>query len=328
MDQGLKERLMFKPDKVVLSAAIRPNQDAREFASELKLPLDADGFFMEAHLKLRPLDFASSGYFLCGLAHGPKPIEESIAQAKGSAARAATVLARKEQLVSGEIAQVSENKCAACLTCVRACPFGVPRIVNYAAQIDPAACRGCGVCAGVCPGKAIQVAHHRDDQIMSKTHALFEEAAKEKEFVPRVVAFVCTYCTYTAADMAGSMRMQYPENVRIVKLLCTGRVDVKHILDTFEAGADAVMVSGCEPGDCHFLEGNFQAVKRVAHTKKILEECGLEPERLEMFHVGASDAPGWAEAVNEMTERAKRLGPNPICKKVGLSEQEEGHLAN
>jgi len=116
----------------------------------------------------------------------------------------------------------------------------------------------------------------------------------EGGFEPRILALICTYCTYTAADMAGSMRLQYPPNVRVVKLLCTGRVDILHLLNAFQSGWDGVMVSGCEIGDCHFMEGNLRAKERVAHAKTLIEETGLEPERLEMFHIGASDAPKWA----------------------------------
>jgi coenzyme F420-reducing hydrogenase delta subunit len=133
-----------------------------------------------------------------------------------------------------------------------------------------------------------------------------------ERYDPKVLALICTYCTYTAADMAGSMRLQYPANVRVVKLLCTGKVDVLYLLEAFLAGADAVMVSGCEIGDCHFLEGNLRAKERVAHAKTLLQEAGLEPERLEMFHIGASDAPKWAEAVETMTRRAQELGPSRL----------------
>lgn len=131
-------------------------------------------------------------------------------------------------------------------------------------------------------------------------------------YVPKIVAFLCTYCTYTAADMAGSLRLQYPSNVRVIKLLCTGKVDVLHVLSALQAGADAVMVSGCEIGDCHFLEGNLRAKERVAHAKTLLDEAGLGGGRVEMFHIGASDAPRWAEAVEFMTRRALELGPNPL----------------
>ncbi len=133
-----------------------------------------------------------------------------------------------------------------------------------------------------------------------------------ERYDPKVLALICTYCTYTAADMAGSMRLQYPPGVRVVKLLCTGKVDVLYLLEAFKAGADAVMVSGCEIGDCHFLEGNLRAKERVAHAKALIAEAGLDPGRLEMFHIGASDAPKWAEAVSQMTRRAQELGPNPL----------------
>jgi coenzyme F420-reducing hydrogenase delta subunit len=136
-----------------------------------------------------------------------------------------------------------------------------------------------------------------------------------QKYEPKIVALLCTYCTYTAADMAGSMRLQYPANVRVVKLLCTGKVDVLYLLETFRAGADVVMVSGCEIGDCHFLEGNLRARERVEHAKALLDEVGLGAGRLEMFHIGASDAPKWAEAVEMMTRRAYELGPNPLGKR-------------
>ena len=146
-----------------------------------------------------------------------------------------------------------------------------------------------------------------------------------EKYEPKIVALLCTYCTYTAADMAGSMRLQYPPNVRVVKLLCTGKVDVVYLLSIFRAGADAVMVSGCEIGDCHFLEGNLRARERVEHAKLLLDEVGLGGDRLEMFHIGASDAPKWAQAVEQMTRRALELGPNPLGRRraaeAGSSEE-------
>ena len=140
------------------------------------------------------------------------------------------------------------------------------------------------------------------------------------KYDPKVVALVCTYCTYTAADMAGSMRLQYPPNVRVVKLSCTGKVDVLYLMRLFEAGVDVAMVSGCEIGDCHFLEGNLRAKERVAHAKVLLDEVGLGGGRIEMFHIGASDAPKWAAAVETMTRRALELGPNPLGRRREAGE--------
>ena len=136
-----------------------------------------------------------------------------------------------------------------------------------------------------------------------------------EDFEPKVLAFCCHYCAYSAADLAGSMRMEYSPNVRIVKLMCTGKVDTLHLLKAFEDGADAVFVAGREEGDCHFLEGNLRAKKRVNQAKKLLEEVGIEGDRIEMFNIGASEAPKFAAACNEMTDRARKLGPNPLKKR-------------
>ncbi len=177
LDQNLKATLEFAADYLVLSAAIRPHQASKEIAELFKLPTDPDGFFMEAHLKLRPLDFAGSGLFVCGLAHSPKYIEESIAQAQGAAARALGILARKEMYVGGAVARVDPLKCAICLTCMRTCPFGVPRVdqAEGVVTIDPAACQGCGNCASACPRKAIEVMHHRDRQFAAKIEGIEED---------------------------------------------------------------------------------------------------------------------------------------------------------
>ncbi len=173
-DQNLQAPLTIPVDYLVLSAALRPHLDSKEISGLFKLPLDADGFFMEAHLKLRPLDFASSGLFLCGLAHGPKFADETIAQAQGAASRALTVLAQQEMWVGGAIAKVIKNRCAVCLTCVRTCPYNVP-VINHkahAAYIDPAQCHGCGICASECPHKAIQFMHNRDEQFIAEITAI------------------------------------------------------------------------------------------------------------------------------------------------------------
>jgi heterodisulfide reductase subunit A-like polyferredoxin len=177
-DQQLRTTLNFSPDYLVLSAAIRPHEASKDIAKLFKLPFDPDGFFMEAHLKLRPLDFASNGIFLCGLAHSPKYIEESIAQAQGAAARAIGVLAQKELYVGGAVAVVNPQKCVICLTCMRTCPFGVPRVdqAEGVITIDPAACQGCGNCASACPRKAIEVMHNRDKQFVAKIEGIAEEA--------------------------------------------------------------------------------------------------------------------------------------------------------
>ena len=129
---------------------------------------------------------------------------------------------------------------------------------------------------------------------------------------PLILAFCCHYCAYAAADLAGSMRLEYPDNVRVLRLPCTGKIEVDYILTAFEQGVDGVIVAGCLEGGCHFIEGNLRARRRVERAKQILDEIGLEPERLEMFNLSSAEGGRFAEIVSEMGSRLARLGPSPL----------------
>lgn len=136
-------------------------------------------------------------------------------------------------------------------------------------------------------------------------------------FEPEILAFCCNYCSYAAADLAGSMRMGYPPNVKIVRVPCTGRVDEIYLLRALEQGIDGVYVAGCLEGNCHFVLGNIRARKRVARVKEILEEVGIDPERVDMFNLSASMGVRFVEIASEFTERIRRLGPSPIKTRKG-----------
>jgi heterodisulfide reductase subunit A len=168
------KNLIFEPDLVALSMSIRPSRGTRELAEMLGIPLSPEGFFREAHLKMRPMDFADDGIFLAGMAHYPKFIEESITHALACAGRALTILTRPSIQLGGIVAEIDPDKCTACLTCVRTCPFGIPEVrkdltgvggIVGAAWIDPARCQGCGTCTAECPATAIQLKHYTDAQI-------------------------------------------------------------------------------------------------------------------------------------------------------------------
>ena len=141
-------------------------------------------------------------------------------------------------------------------------------------------------------------------------------------FQPKIVAFCCHFCAYASADLAGSMRLQYPSGVRIIRTPCTGRLEVEYFMRALENGADGVLVAGCLEGGCHFIEGNLFAKKRVEATRTILEECGIEKERLKMVNVSAAGAVNLVEIIRIMVNEIKQLGPNPIGKKI-LKQKEE-----
>jgi coenzyme F420-reducing hydrogenase delta subunit len=140
------------------------------------------------------------------------------------------------------------------------------------------------------------------------------------DFEPRVIAFCCQYCAYSAADMAGSMRLQYPPNVEIVLVPCTGRFDMLFALKAFENGADGVYVAGCLEGTCHFLDGNIRAKKRVNYLRKELATLGVEEDRLRMYNLSASQGPRFVEFANEFTDLIRGLGPSPFKRRSSPNE--------
>jgi heterodisulfide reductase subunit A len=182
-DPILQREVIITADLLNLATAIEPNQ-VKELTSIFKLPVNSEGFFMEAHAKLRPVEFASDGLFMCGLAHYPKAMEESIAQAKAAASRAATILAKPKVHISPIVSQIDQDKCIGCGLCVELCPFGaiVPEQISEGvvrAKNVPASCKGCGICAASCPQRAIDMLHFRDAQIEAELGAVMEEAGAE-----------------------------------------------------------------------------------------------------------------------------------------------------
>jgi heterodisulfide reductase subunit A-like polyferredoxin len=182
-DHVIRRPLAIDADYLTLASGIDPTPMKEEIVEVFKGQLTAEGYLLEAHMKLRPVDLATEGQYLAGLAHYPKPLEETIAQAKASAARAVTILAKPHIMVGGVIAVVDPDKCAVCCTCVRACPVSVPKIVRNEvdpalrghAFMEPAICQGCGVCVSECPGKAIKLQFFTDDQLLAKIEAMVED---------------------------------------------------------------------------------------------------------------------------------------------------------
>jgi F420-non-reducing hydrogenase iron-sulfur subunit len=128
-------------------------------------------------------------------------------------------------------------------------------------------------------------------------------------FEPKIVAFLCNWCSYAGADLAGVSRFKYPPNVVPIKVMCSGRVDAEFIIDAFRKGADGVLIGGCHPGDCHYVEGNYKARRRVEMMKRLLEEMGINPKRLRIEWISATEGKKFASVVEEFVEEIRRLGP-------------------
>jgi heterodisulfide reductase subunit A len=317
--KGKEETL--RADLVVLTAGLVPSKGTEELAHILGLSTGPDGFFKELHPKLAPIDTAIGGIYLCGCCQAPKDIPETVAQACAAASRAAIPMAKKEVTIEPMHSVVDKEKCIGCDACVGSCiynaieasPFGLPSIAE-------ANCKGCGVCAAECPMGAMQLIHFKDEQIVAAIEALFESekfASSSESFEPVALCFACQWCSYAAADLAGISRIQYPPNVRILRVPCSGRVDVLHVLKAFLNGADGVIITGCNIGDCHYIDGNVKAKNRVYMMKKSLKAIGIDPERLEIGFASSSEGQKFATMMTNFVERIRKLGPNPLRTKEG-----------
>ena len=168
-DGGTRRTLTLKPDLLVLSTGIAPAADNPVISELVRTSLTTDGFFLEAHPKLRPVDLATEGLFICGLSHSPRFIDETIAQARAAAARAATVLSKQHLEIPGQVSRVDPLKCIACMTCVKVCPYGAPALNEdtHKAEIQSAKCMGCGSCSAACPAKAATLQHQEERQYVA-----------------------------------------------------------------------------------------------------------------------------------------------------------------
>ncbi len=289
-------------DLVVLAIGLEGNTD---IAQKLGISVGEDGFYEVAHPKLRPAETDVKGIFLAGTASGPKDIQDSIASAGLAAAKAMELIIKGETEFDPYNAYVDAEKCIGCRICVDVCNFNAAYMDGKKAKIDANACVMCGVCASACPADAIDLGFFKEDAVIASIDAL----AEEKTADPLILAFACHFCSYGAADLAGTTKTQYEPNIRIIRTLCSGRVDPEWILRALEKGIDGVIVSGCRLGECHFKVGNYHAEERVKALKEALREIGINPERVTTIWHSAGEATGIAEDFDRFVEKIRDIGP-------------------
>ncbi|UCH89176.1 MAG: hydrogenase iron-sulfur subunit [Thermoplasmata archaeon] len=318
-DHFINDNIILNPDLIVLAVATLPSRDNEKLSKLFKIPLSKDKFFLEAHMKLRPLDFNTDGIFLAGLAHSPKFLEECLTQASGAAARAATILSKKIYKTNAMISVVDVHKCRGCGECVELCEFHAPALVTDETGrthsiINEALCKGCGACAANCCNNAVITKHFTNEQIMTMINSAIEvRKAEEKEYEPFILAFCCNWCSYAGADLAGVSRFQYPPNARIIRVMCSGRIAPSFILNALYKGVDGILVTGCHPGDCHYVSGNEKAKIRIESLKERLKLLGIEEKRVRLEWISASEGKRFADIMNEFVKEVKEIGPNPYA---------------
>jgi heterodisulfide reductase subunit A2 len=293
-------------DLAVLAVGMTPG-NGRPLRDTLKLPVGEDGFFLEAHPKLRPLETVLDGVYLAGTCQGPKDIAASMTQASGAAAKVMALFAHDTITLDGIVCEIDPEKCTGCERCYQQCPFQAVELVTAdgktIARVINSACKGCGVCAGACPAGAVIAHGFTDEMLLAQIDEALAEAPQEK-----ILAFACNWCSYAGADFAGVSRLEYPPTVRLIRTMCAGRVHPKLVQYAFTKGAGLVLVTGCHPpGDCHYLSGNLRAKVRMEKLKPKLAIQGIDPERLQLAWISATEGRAFQQLIMDMTRKLAEL---------------------
>jgi heterodisulfide reductase subunit A len=299
-DTRSDEILSQEYDIVVLSVGA----DGPE-AVALPLARSPEGFYIEAHPKLKPVDSPTDGVYIAGGAEAPKDIRETVTQASAAAGRAAGLMLRKEVRIEPLFAFVDPESCSGCGICATRCPYqaiSVDKKKKTPARVNPALCKGCGTCAADCPQDSISMTNFTDTMILRQI-----DVALQHNPIEKVLIFACNWCSYAGADLAGTSRIQYPTNTRIVRTMCSGRVDPDFVKHAYNQDAGAVMLTGCRPQDCHYISGNDFALKRERKIRRWMQKNSIAEERFLIAWMSAAEGKKFADTVDRMSKIARQV---------------------
>jgi len=293
------KELKINPDLVVLTTGFQGDSSVEKLKGLLKVSASPDKFFQEAHIKLRPLDFTNDGMYLCGCARNPKSIKVTIEESLGAAMRAGIPMNKGYVEAEGIVADIKIELCNSCGLCAKTCAFGAIQFVDkkQPPNVIKALCKGCGTCAAECPNDAINIIHYTNEQILAQVDAALEEKPETK-----IIAFCCHWCALGAVDIAGVSRFEYPTNIQIIRVMCSGRIDTKFIERAFELKAAGVLVAGCEFPTCHYINGNEKCKDRIERLKKKLSKKNIDTSKIWDVWLSAADGPKFVSTVKNMVE--------------------------
>jgi heterodisulfide reductase subunit A len=309
-------------EMLVLSQGVIPRRDNDKIKKLLTLSSTSDGFIMESHPKLKPVDAPTKGIFIAGCVESPKDVKDSVTQASAAAARASILLNAGKTKVEAITSQVIAEYCNFCGICATVCPYNAIVPSDRKAQKPPtiiqAACAGCGACAAECATDAIVMRHFRDEQILAQIDAILAVEPHK-----HLVTFACNWCSYAGGDNAGTSRLQYPTTCRLIRTMCSGRVDEKFIIRAFKQGAPMVLVSGCHFSDCHYINAVHWTQKRLDRIWTKLEKLGVRPERLQLEWISAAEGQKFARVMRDLEEMVKTVTAEEIEHTMKVMAEEE-----
>jgi len=313
-------------EMLVLSQGVIPRRDGEQIKKILTLSTTSDGFIMESHPKLKPVDAPTKGIFIAGCVESPKDVKDSVTQAGAAAARASILLNAGKTKIEAITSSIIPEKCNFCGICATVCPYNAIIPADRKAQKAPvviqAACAGCGACASECATDAIVMRHFRDEQILAQIDAILEVEPHK-----HLLTFACNWCSYAGGDNAGTARLQYPTTCRLIRTMCSGRVDEKFVLHAFRKGAPMVLVSGCHFADCHYINAVHTTQRRMDRLWNKLEKMKIRPERLRLEWISAAEGQKFAKVMREIEDQVKAVTMDEIEYTMKAMAEEEERIA-
>jgi len=294
-----------KADLIVLAVGIEPAENTNELSQLLNISQGPYGFLLEKHLKIKPSETSVSGVFLAGAIQGPKDIPTSIAHAESAAAKAIALMSKEHIELDPHVVLFNPKECDLCRLCENICEYSALKIEDSNLYITNANCTGCGACAAMCHSDALQIPGFTKKQISAQVNKILSE----KSEYPLIIAFLCNWCSYLGADLAGTSKINYPTNVRSIRVMCTAMLDPSLVFEAFFNGADGVLIAGCHPQDCHYDTGFIKAANRYESIKKILGEAGLNENRVRIESISAGEGQKFARVVSKFKTELEKLGP-------------------
>ena len=313
-------------DMLVLAVGMVPrrsNGDGKRSIDEiLSLSHTSDGFVMEAHPKLKPVDAPTRGVYFAGCVESPKDVKDSVTQAGAAACRAGNLLGGGQVRIEAITATLDADRCQLCTICARVCPFHAIEQADKKKGLLPqfveAACAGCGTCAAECPFDAIDMRHFADSQVLAQIDGILADNPLQK-----IVGFACNWCSYAGGDNAGTSRLQYPASVRLIRTMCSGRVDQAFIWHAFRKGAPLVLVSGCHFTDCHYIDAVTWTQKRIEKIWSKMEKLGIRPERLQLEWISAAEGQKFARVMREVDAMLRQVTPKEVEEGMRILAEED-----
>ncbi|MFX1569401.1 MAG: hydrogenase iron-sulfur subunit [Promethearchaeota archaeon] len=311
-----------KTDLVVLAVGIEPAEGTDELSKILNISQDPYGFLLEKHLKVNPSETLVNGIFIAGAIQGPKDIPSSIAQAESAASKAISLITRGKVELDPHIVYYNKEKCDLCRLCENICEFNALKIQNNQLIITQANCSGCGACVAMCPYDALYIPGFRKEQLSAQLKSVLSE---KKEF-PLIITFLCNWCSYVGADLAGTSKINYPTNSRTVHVMCTAMLNPSIVFESFFYGADGVLIAGCHPQDCHYESGFTKAQNRYESIKEMLATANINENRVKIVSISAGEGEKFAKVIKEFKDELEKIGlihPGEFLKPPKIKSQIE-----